>query len=292
MYSASSREINLWWPLPLALLLWLIAIWLLGVFLSQVEDEEIVGVEIPEAIEAEFLELPEPGIPQASAPPPRKGVDTPPQQDSQQAKIKPDLISPPSPRIRPTQPQPRRDRPDTPAKTQPRPQPDDGAPSDLSEYIKQRRSQDQQQSQQRPRGIFDGVERSPNVETKPQLSAEQKRLAKIKRNLEMPGTSGIFQITHMGSRYAQFSFRSWTTGDSNARRQLINVEAGPDGSVERAIIRRMIELIRQYHQEDFNWESHRLNRVIVLSARPGDQEGLENFLMREFFGDPLKPSMR
>ena len=63
----------------------------------------------------------------------------------------------------------------------------------------------------------------------------------------------------------------------------VEVEAGPDGDVERAIIRKMIELIRQYHQEDFNWESQRLNRIIVLSARQRDNEGLEDFLMKEFF---------
>ena len=126
----------------------------------------------------------------------------------------------------------------------------------------------------------------------PQPTNEEIRLARVKRNLQMPGTSGIFQITELGPRHAQFSFRAWTTDVSNPRRELINVEAGPDGDIERAIIRRMIQLIREYHQEDFNWESHRLGRVIVLSARPGDNEGLENFLMREFFGEPLPPYLR
>ena len=50
------------------------------------------------------------------------------------------------------------------------------------------------------------------------------------------------------------------------------------------IIRRMIELIRKHFKGDFNWESHRLNRVIVLSARIDDNDGLEDFLMLEFFG--------
>jgi len=70
------------------------------------------------------------------------------------------------------------------------------------------------------------------------------------------------------------------------------VEAGPDGDVERAIIRKMIELIRQFHQEDFNWESQRLNRVIVLSARMRDNDGLEDFLMREFFINTPAPHRR
>ncbi|MDP2762540.1 MAG: hypothetical protein Q8O64_19435 [Sideroxyarcus sp.] len=33
-----------------------------------------------------------------------------------------------------------------------------------------------------------------------------------------------------------------------------------------------------------NWESLRLERVVVLSARMEDNEGLEDFLIREFFG--------
>ena len=37
---------------------------------------------------------------------------------------------------------------------------------------------------------------------------------------------------------------------------------------------------------DFRWESHRLGRIVILSARPEDSEGLEDFLIREFFGTP------
>ena len=50
---------------------------------------------------------------------------------------------------------------------------------------------------------------------------------------------------------------------------------------------RMIELIRTHYSGDFRWESHRLGRVVVLSARPEDNEGLEDFLVREFFGTPV-----
>ena len=45
----------------------------------------------------------------------------------------------------------------------------------------------------------------------------------------------------------------------------------------------MIELIRTHYQRDFNWDSHRLGRVVVLSARVDDTAGLEEFLLREFF---------
>lgn len=109
------------------------------------------------------------------------------------------------------------------------------------------------------------------------------RMANIKRNLEPGGTNGVFQILSMGVRTAQFSFRGWTTDSSHFQRQVIDVDAGLNGDVERAIVRRMIELIRQYYKGDFNWESQRLNRVIVLSARKEDNAQLEDFLMKEFF---------
>jgi hypothetical protein len=67
---------------------------------------------------------------------------------------------------------------------------------------------------------------------------------------------------------------------------VIEVDAGVGGDIEIAMIRRMIELIRTHYTGDFQWESHRLGRVVVLSARPDDQPGLEEFLMKEFFGTP------
>ncbi|WP_256212195.1 hypothetical protein [Nitrosomonas communis] len=297
MNSSRTREIRLWWPLPLALLIWLVIIWAFGFFLT--ESEIKVSIDIPDAIEAEFLELPELAQPQEPVPPPSKGIEAQPQNQVQQAEIAPDLVMPPLPHTKPsTPPTPPRVKEKaigtekaTPArketKTKVPQKKDPAAPADLTEYINQRKMQ-----QSQPAGILDGLESNKNTNTKPQPSAEEIRMAKVKRNLQIPGTSGVFQIIHIGPRYAQFSFRAWTTGDINPRRELIEVKAGPDGDIERAIIRRMIQLIRQYHQEDFNWESPRLNRVVVLSARPGDSEGLENFLMREFFGEPIPPYLR
>jgi hypothetical protein len=46
--------------------------------------------------------------------------------------------------------------------------------------------------------------------------------------------------------------------------------------------------MRTHYSGDFHWESHRLQRVIVLSARPEDQRRLEDFLMVEFFGQALE----
>ena len=45
----------------------------------------------------------------------------------------------------------------------------------------------------------------------------------------------------------------------------------------------MIAIIREYEQEDFTWRSNRLGRDVTLSARAADNEGLEQFMLREFF---------
>ena len=140
-------------------------------------------------------------------------------------------------------------------------------------------------------GIFEDEPTEPrNVEREP--SEEELRMANVKRNLREPGASGIFQITRMGTRSAQFLFRAWRMDSSNTRREVIEVTAGPDVDIQRAVARRMIELIREYHTGDFNWESYRLGRVVVLSSRPEDSKGLEDFLIREFFYDPSIPMPR
>jgi hypothetical protein len=95
--------------------------------------------------------------------------------------------------------------------------------------------------------------------------------------------SGVFKITYKGVRTSQFLFRGWKQGSQRPISQSIEVEAGPDGNIELATVRRIIELIRTYHSGDFNWDSHRLGRVIVLSARVSDNAELEAFLMKEFF---------
>jgi outer membrane biosynthesis protein TonB len=116
-------------------------------------------------------------------------------------------------------------------------------------------------------------------------------LASINRNLQTlgPGTEGVggvFQILRKSSLSAEFAFNGWRPESRKQWREVIEVSAGPDGDIERAIVRRMIALIRSHYTGDFNWNSHRLGRVVVLSARPEDNEGLEEYLIREFFGTP------
>lgn len=287
--SSRSREIRLWWPLPLAALVWLLMIWGVGFFLSLPEVE----IETPPPIAASFIDLNESEEANTSVPVAPSSAPQPQPEQPKVAEAKPAPKQPPPPAKAPSsrpQAKPKAaeqpSKPRTPipaqevAKTKAREEPAE-APMDLSEYINRAKER------RRAEGLFDDSEAMPANAAK-QPTADEIRMANIRRNLQNPGTSGIFQILRIGPRTAEFSFRAWTTGQSSPRLQMIQVTAGPDGSVERAIIRRMIELIREYYKEDFNWESHRLHRVVVLSAREKDTAGLEEFLMREFFINPIR----
>lgn len=113
-------------------------------------------------------------------------------------------------------------------------------------------------------------------------------LARINANIQAAarnrkGANGIFQVLNKGVQTGRFSFRGWTNDARENNWQTYEVDAGVGGNVELALVRRMIQLIREHYSGDFNWDSQRLNRVVALSARPKDNANLEKFLMREFF---------
>ena len=147
------------------------------------------------------------------------------------------------------------------------------APTDLMSYIKAKRQHAQELEDN---AAFDNAAAS-------QPSADEQRDATIKRNLQQPGTNGVFQIRHVAYRTAQFSFRGWKNNYDNSRLELIDVQTGPDNQIQLAVVKKMIEIIRREYKGDFHWESQRLGRILVLSARIEDNAGLESFLMQEFF---------
>lgn len=115
-------------------------------------------------------------------------------------------------------------------------------------------------------------------------SEGDKRDAKIKENLNFDGTNGIFEIRYLGSRSAKFSFKGWKNNINTARLEIIDVKAPGGTDIKRAVIKKMIEIIRREYSGDFNWDSRRLGRVLALSARREDNADLESFMMHEFFG--------
>ena len=99
------------------------------------------------------------------------------------------------------------------------------------------------------------------------------------------GSGGIFQVEHIYYDYADFTFFGWNKDIRRNTRQLIEVRKGNASDIRVAVVRKMIAVIREYEQEEFRWDSTRLGRSIILSARPRDSAGLEDFLMTEFFED-------
>ena len=282
MPESRSKEIRFWWPIPLAAIIWLIIIWEFGYFLKS-SKEEIISAP---PIDARFVELPDTQPEQESSPPKSSPQNQPEPELKPKLEPKPEPTHepPPTPQPRaietekPMKPLPEKTVTQTEVPLAPPPAPHSAPPTDLASYINAARTRRQAAE------ISDERENTETISSPRQLSADEKRMANIRRNLQPEGTSGVFQIISMGSRTARFSFRGWTTDYNNSRREVIEVDAGLNGDVERAIIRRMIELIRKHYKGNFNWESHRLNREIILSARMEDNEGLEDFLMLEFFG--------
>jgi outer membrane biosynthesis protein TonB len=100
---------------------------------------------------------------------------------------------------------------------------------------------------------------------------------------ERRNSGGMFQITHLSSESAEFTFFGWNQEIKRRASQRIDVRRENHPDIKIAVVRRMIAIIREYEQEDFTWRSNRLGRDVTLSARAADTEGLEQFMLREFF---------
>ena len=102
---------------------------------------------------------------------------------------------------------------------------------------------------------------------------------------------GVFQIERLGYDYAELIFHGWNKDIGRNTRQRIEVRKGNNSDIRIAVVRQMVAIIREYEQEDFLWVSQRLRRNVMLSARPRDRAGLEDFMMREFFPE-VAPAQR
>ena len=94
---------------------------------------------------------------------------------------------------------------------------------------------------------------------------------------------GIFDLRHTGITDAEFVFNGWNRTFRRSVGQTFDVRTPPGGDIRLAVIRKMIDIIREQRPGDFDWQSHRLGKVIVMSARVKDQPELEVFLMKEFY---------
>jgi hypothetical protein len=213
-------------------------------------------------VPAETEQPPEPEVAPPAAPPP-----PPPSPPRAAPKRPPVQVRPRAPLPRPP-PEPSPQPPAPLAESTVKP-----PPMDMLAMIEQRREQ---------RRAADEALKPPPVE--PPEDAATRNLRTLTGR---EGVGGVFQILSMGTRTGQFAFNGWRPEARSQWRETFEVDAGLNGNLELAMVRRMIELIRTHYKGDFRWESHRLDRVVILSARPEDSEGLEDFLMREFFGPPV-----
>ena len=235
------------------------------------------GEREPLRVELVTRDVEQPAVPTPPTPRPTPVQRPPPPKGVRHAPPAPRVTPTPSPVPSPPQPQPEK----TPEPvTRPAPT------FDMSAMIAARRERRRAAEAALARGEPEGA-------APPQPDAAT---ASIARNLATlhgrEGVGGVFQILHMGTRTGEFAFNGWRPDSRRQWREVIEVDAGQGGNLELAMVRRMIELIRTHYSGDFNWESHRLQRVVLLSARPEDSAELEDFLMREFFGTPRPPAAR
>jgi type IV secretory pathway VirB10-like protein len=96
-------------------------------------------------------------------------------------------------------------------------------------------------------------------------------------------TGGVFSVTNKSFSSAELKFRGWNPNFKRRWLQQVNVELGAEKDIETAIVKKMVELIRKEKTGDFDWDSHRLQRVVRMSARVQDTAELEAFLFKEMF---------
>ena len=205
---------------------------------------------------------------QQVAPPPEPVPERPRPVEKPQPRSAPRQVQP-----RPT-PAPPSPIPETTPAPAPVPTPNEPPAIDMMASVEARRA---------ARRAMEGP-RTPPSSPPPTEDAATRNLRTLTGGGE--GVGGVFEVLHKGTRTGEFAFNGWRPELRNKWRVVIEVDAGQGGDIERAMVRRMIQLIREYYSGDFKWESHRLQRVVTLSARPEDQSGLEDFLMKEFFETP------
>lgn len=212
--------------------------------------------------------------PKPVAKPPRP---TPPRPRSQIAINNgrtPPFVVPPPTVAQPTVPQP-----PTP-QAQPTPAPVVPTTDDFAETLAAR---------QRARRAANGGAPDENIESDDQRATRiakanimaQQRSASPGQDPDQAG--GIFDLRHTGLNEAEFVFNGWNRDFRRAMPKTIEVRTGNNPDIRIAVIRQMIQIIREQRPGDFEWYNPRTGKSVVMSARPKDQPELELFLMKEFY---------
>lgn len=281
---ASARSISL--AAAVSALVHLLALWQTRPFVLHPSPEAdrfgegrgplAVHILPPPPVRPPAVREPPPGRVQRPAPPPRapRAAPAPPRKAKP-----PPVIALDRPGARPRVPPPAPQAKQPPARAP--------AGTDLSSDIEARRRAREASS---PSLAF------PDAQPQPQAAAEDanaraNRLAAANLatgraqafGYDPNRGGGIFSLQHVAYDYAEFLFYGWNRDARRNTAQLIEVRKGNNPDIRLAVVRRMIAIIREYEQQDFLWESRRLGRYVTLSARPRDNDGLEEFMLAEFF---------
>lgn len=248
---------------------------------------------LPGSREVETTLMMIPNTPDRSSRPQRaRGIDVPPKPVAKPR--------PPTPQrqaaVRPSGPRPTSE----PAITQqpltrtvppqPKPQPPAPPADDFSSRLAARQQQRAEaESQERDTQAARGTPEQQDNERGKQVALANIASSMKSAGIEKDSGGGLFQLQSVGAHHAEFLFRGWKKEASRNWSQVLSVEQGSEEDVRIAVVKKMIEIIRQHTQDDFTWDSRRLGKKITLSAKPEDAAGLQQFLLREFFPDYSPP---
>ena len=286
---------KLWVTLVLSVLFHIAALWEFLPELQQLASGATDRTQTADRLQVQLAAAPSPPpapptaapVPKAAATPaPQAPRPTPPKPRPEvRAPVAKPAPAPPSlaltqPGVGSTAPLP------SPSPPPPAPAPPGPAPAtDLASFIAARRRErgDPEPSPTRGNGqvalpVEDDIARRDRI-----VAANLANINSPSFGAEQKNSGGIFQIKSIGYNEAEFTFFGWSKDINRRAAQKIEVTLGNNSNIRIAIVRRMIAIIRDYEQEDFTWDSHRLGKIVTLSARQKDNAGLEEFMMQEFF---------
>jgi hypothetical protein len=174
--------------------------------------------------------------------------------------------------------------PQTPPAPNPQPAPAPPTVTDMSAYIAQRRAARGETPES------NGQAAAPESDTARRDRIVAQNMASVNSSQTYTGESknsgGLFTIMQVNYDYGEFKFNGWNSDIKRRAAQVIEVRKGDNADINIAMVRKMIEIIRQNTNGDFTWRSDKSGHDVTLSARLEDNTGLEEFLMRDLFGTP------
>lgn len=273
---------RIWLTFALSILVHVAALWVVLPRLPLLSSGEEQG-QASDRLQVQLAALPPP----APAPPPPPRLPTPTETRA--------ILSPrPRPRNAPTPVAPPElvvPSPEVPEISMPPPPPVVAEPTppqppvagDLSSFIAARR---------RARGEGDAPVESDNERRDRIVASNMPTISSPIASHQVKRGGGLFEITRMTYDDAQFLFFGWNKDAGRRTPQAYDVRLGNNSDMRIAVVRRMIAIIREQETGDFQWQSWRLDRIVVLSARLEDNAELEEFLMREMFEEAPRPTSR